>query len=110
MVKSKISGWPAGGRPNISTIDYFTQNQATKKERILIFSPHPDDDVICMGGTMEKLVKQGHDVHVAYQTTGNLAVFDHDAERFNDFILEYAKIMQLSESTLKEIEAKKTKI
>ncbi|KRX02120.1 putative deacetylase LmbE-like domain [Pseudocohnilembus persalinus] len=110
MMKSKISGWPAGGRPNISSTDYFTQAQSTKKERILIFSPHPDDDVICMGGTMEKLIRQGHDVHVSYQTSGNLAVFDHDAERFNDFVLEYANIMGLSEATRKEIEARKTKI
>lgn len=53
---------------------------------ILCFSPHPDDDVISMGGTLIKLVEQGHRVHVAYMTTGNVAVFDHDVRRFVDFV------------------------
>ncbi len=52
----------------------------------IIFSPHPDDDVISMGGTFIRLVDQGHEVHVAYQTSGNIAVFDDDAVRFADFV------------------------
>jgi glucosamine-6-phosphate deaminase len=56
---------------------------------ILVFSPHPDDDVISMGGTIIRLVEQGHAVHVAYMTSGNIAVFDHDARRFVDFVDEF---------------------
>lgn len=56
LIKRKITGWPAGGRPNISYSDYFDNRTSTKSKKVLIFSPHPDDDVICMGGTMEKLV------------------------------------------------------
>src|SRR5262249_56741491 len=55
----------------------------------LVFSPHPDDDVISMGGTIITLVEQGHPVHVAYMTSGNIAVFDHDAWRFTDFVVEF---------------------
>lgn len=56
---------------------------------VLVFSPHPDDDVISMGGTIIRLVEQGHRVHIAYMTSGNIAVFDHDARRFIDFIDEF---------------------
>jgi glucosamine-6-phosphate deaminase len=56
---------------------------------VLVFSPHPDDDVISMGGTIIRLVEQGHRVHVAYMTSGNIAVFDHDARRFVDFVDEF---------------------
>src|SRR5690606_30516924 len=52
-------------------------------------SPHPDDDVISMGGTFIRLVDQGHDVHVAYQTSGNIAVFDEDVVRFADFFSDF---------------------
>lgn len=78
-----ITGWP-GGKPNVE--------DSTRPERAIpfpktcmIFSPHPDDDVISMGGTLIRLVDQGHDVHVAYQTSGNIAVFDDDVIRFLDF-------------------------
>lgn len=56
---------------------------------VLVFSPHPDDDVISMGGTIIRLVEQGHRVHIAYMTSGNIAVFDHDARRFVDFVDEF---------------------
>jgi len=69
--------------------------KSTTPKTIVIFSPHPDDDVICMGGTMNKLTKQGHNIHVVYQTSGNIAVFDHDALRFTDFVTEYIKTFQL---------------
>ncbi len=59
---------------------------------MLIFRPHPDDDVISMGGTLIRLVDQGHEVHVAYQTSGNIAVFDHDAVRFADFVADFNRI------------------
>ena len=59
------------------------------RKTILVFSPHPDDDVISMGGTIIRLVEQGHKVHIAYMTSGNIAVFDHDARRFVDFVDEF---------------------
>jgi glucosamine-6-phosphate deaminase len=61
----------------------------------LVFSPHPDDDVISMGGTIIRLVEQGHKVHVAYMTSGNIAVFDHDAWRFTDFVCEFNHLFGL---------------
>jgi glucosamine-6-phosphate deaminase len=61
----------------------------TSPKTILVFSPHPDDDVISMGGTIIRLVEQGHTVHIAYMTSGNIAVFDHDARRFVDFVDEF---------------------
>ncbi len=59
---------------------------------VLVFSPHPDDDVISMGGTLIRLVQQGHKVHIAYMTSGNIAVFDHDAWRFVDFVDEFNRL------------------
>jgi glucosamine-6-phosphate deaminase len=64
---------------------------------MLIFSPHPDDDVISMGGTLIRLVEQGHKVHVAYMTSGNIAVFDHDAWRFADFVVEFNRLFTIDE-------------
>src|SRR5579871_6602751 len=64
---------------------------------VLVFSPHPDDDVISMGGTLARLVAQGHDVHVAYMTSGNIAVFDHDAWRYTDFVVEFNKSLEIDE-------------
>ena len=81
-----ITGWP-GGKPNAD--DTSRPERATPaKKRVIIFSPHPDDDVISMGGTFLRLVEQGHEVHVAYQTSGNIAVHDHDALRFIEFFEE----------------------
>lgn len=69
---------------------------------ILVFSPHPDDDVISMGGTIIRLVEQGHKVHVAYMTSGNIAVFDYDAQRFIDFAESFNKIFGIDiEATAK---------
>ena len=64
---------------------------------MLVFSPHPDDDVISMGGTLIRLVEQGHEVHVAYMTSGNIAVFDHDAWRFTDFVVEFNRLFDIDE-------------
>jgi glucosamine-6-phosphate deaminase len=58
----------------------------------LVFSPHPDDDVISMGGTIIRMVEQGHKVHVAYMTSGNIAVFDHDAWRFTDYVCSFNEL------------------
>ena len=72
-----ITGWP-GGKP--SADDTHRPERAVPAcKRVIIFSPHPDDDVISMGGTFDRLVAQGHEVHVVYQTSGNIAVADHEA-------------------------------
>ena len=78
-----ISGWP-GGKPNFDDSNRPERAKPARK-RVIIFSPHPDDDVISMGGTFLRLVDQGHEVHVAYQTSGNIAVHNHDALRFIEF-------------------------
>ena len=69
-----ITGWP-GGKPNADDSTRPAPSMPYPK-RVVIFSPHPDDDVISMGGTFHRLVQQGHDVHVAYETSGNVAVYD----------------------------------
>ena len=79
-LQRSITGWP-GGKPDADDT-YRPERALPKKKRILIFSPHPDDDVISMGGTFDRLVAQGHEVHVAYQTSGNIAVSNEDAIRF----------------------------
>lgn len=90
QLQHTITGWP-GGKPN--TDDSHRPERANPaKKRVIIFSPHPDDDVISMGGTFNRLIKQGHDVHVVYQTSGNIAVTDEEALKFaevcNDFVGE----------------------
>ncbi len=75
-----ITGWP-GGKPNADDSNRPERANPTKK-RVLIFSPHPDDDVISMGGTFDRLVEQEHEVHVVYQTSGNIAVSDEEALKF----------------------------
>src|SRR5690625_7213004 len=77
-----ITGWP-GGKPNADDTNRPERKEPFPK-RALIFSPHPDDDVISMGGTLIRLVDHGHEVHIAYQTSGNIAVFDDDVVRFAD--------------------------
>lgn len=69
-----ISGWP-GGKPGSDDSTRPVSSTPFPK-RVIVFSPHPDDDVISMGGTFNRLIEQGHDVHVAYQTSGNVAVYD----------------------------------
>lgn len=84
-LQHSITGWP-GGKPNAD--DTYRPERATPaKKRVLIFSPHPDDDVISMGGTFDRLVEQGHDVHVAYQTSGNIAVSDVDARKYAEIAM-----------------------
>jgi len=82
-----ITGWP-GGKPKADDTNRPERAKPFPK-RVVIFSPHPDDDVISMGGTFIRLVDQGHTVHVAYQTSGNIAVFDDDAVRFGDFVRDF---------------------
>ncbi len=82
-----ITGWP-GGKPNTADKNRPERAKPAKKS-VLIFSPHPDDDVISMGGTILRLVEQGHEVHVAYQTSGNIAVHNRDALRYIEFFEAY---------------------
>ena len=79
-----ITGWP-GGKPNADDT-YRPERAKPFPKRIVVFSPHPDDDVISMGGTIRRLVQQGHDVHVCYETSGNIAVGDEEVVRFMHFI------------------------
>jgi glucosamine-6-phosphate deaminase len=88
-----ITGWP-GGKPNVDDSQRPERAEPALK-RSIIFSPHPDDDVISMGGTFIRLADQGHDVHVAYQTSGNNAVWDHDALRFVEFLMDFNKSQNL---------------
>jgi len=79
-----ITGWP-GGKPNAD--DTYRPERANPfPKKVIVFSPHPDDDVISMGGTIRRLVQQKHDVHVAYETSGNIAVGDEEVTRFMHFI------------------------
>src|SRR6201999_1040052 len=87
QLQHTITGWP-GGKPNADD-SHRPERAAPFPKRAIIFSPHPDDDVISMGGTFIRLVDQGHEVHVAYQTSGNIAVFDDDAVRFADFVRDF---------------------
>lgn len=87
LLQKTITGWP-GGKPNADDTSRPERAKPFPK-RVIIFSPHPDDDVISMGGTFIRLVDQGHEVHVAYQTSGNIAVFDDDAVRFADFVRDF---------------------
>ncbi|RYE21873.1 MAG: glucosamine-6-phosphate deaminase, partial [Sphingobacteriales bacterium] len=84
-----ITGWP-GGKPNADD-SQRPERAVPGKKRSVIFSPHPDDDVISMGGTFIRLADQGHEVHVAYQTSGNTAVWDDDALRFLEFAIDFSK-------------------
>ena len=84
MIQNTITGWP-GGKPNADDAGRPERAKPSKK-RVLIFSPHPDDDVISMGGTFERLIKQGHEVHVAYNTSGNIAVNDNNVLEITELI------------------------
>lgn len=84
-----ITGWP-GGKPNADD-SHRPERAKPARKRVILFSPHPDDDVISMGGTFQRLVDQGHEVHVAYQTSGNIAVHDFDALRYAEFMLEFGE-------------------
>ncbi len=97
-IQHTITGWP-GGKANAD--DSQRPERATPgKKRVILFSPHPDDDVISMGGTFIRLVDQGHDVHVAYQTSGNTAVWDDDALRFVEFVRDFSKTVNLDTDKL----------
>lgn len=88
QLQNTITGWP-GGNPKKEKSFNHPERSVPLKKRVIIFSPHPDDDIISMGGTFQRLQDQGHDVHVAYQTSGNIAVADAEALRFAQFVVDY---------------------
>lgn len=104
-LQNTITGWP-GGKPDHEKRpgDRAQAHEHIFPKRVLVFSPHPDDDVISMGGTLIRLVDQGHEVHVAYQTSGNIAVFDDDAIRFAEFAAEYNRHFSIDPERTGELE------
>lgn len=88
----------------METIEYHPSGR--KAQRVICFSPHPDDDVISMGGTLIRLVEDRHEVHVAYMTSGNIAVFDHDVLRLVDIVTEYNRIFGIDTQRSSELERK----
>ena len=100
-LQATITGWP-GGKPNEDD-SQRPERAVPAKKRSLIFSPHPDDDVISMGGTFIRLVDQGHEVHVAYQTSGNTAVWDDDVLRYVEFSIDFNKSLGKDTSDLETV-------
>ncbi len=101
-----ITGWPGGRPPGGAAAAPPGAAPAAGPfpRRVLVFSPHPDDDVISMGGTLIRLAEQGHEVHVAYQTSGGIAVFDDDAIRFADFATEFNRRFGIDDERSQELE------
>lgn len=98
-----ITGWP-GGKPNADDSNR-PERKSPEKKRVIIFSPHPDDDVISMGGTFDRLVEQGHQVHIAYQTSGNIAVSNSDALKFAEVAMDFLPNCQGVEKLQKAVTA-----
>ncbi len=96
-----ITGWP-GGKPGADDTNRPERREPARK-RVILFSPHPDDDVISMGGTFIRLHEQGHEVHVAYQTSGNIAVFDDDVMAYADFVADYHQGFEFGGSQTREL-------
>jgi glucosamine-6-phosphate deaminase len=86
-----ITGWP-GGKPNADDT-YRPERAKPYPKRVIVFSPHPDDDVISMGGTIRRLVQQGHGVHIAYETSGNIAVDDEEVTRYMHFVNGFNQLL-----------------
>ena len=101
MLRDSITGWP-GGKPN-AVIPAHPERSTPHPKRVMIFSPHPDDDIISMGGTFMRLHDQGHDVHVAYQTSGNIAVTDEFVTRFLDFAVGFEDLFGIDNKKSNEI-------
>ena len=104
LLQHTITGWP-GGKPNADDSQRPERAEPAIK-RSIVFSPHPDDDVISMGGTFIRLVDQGHDVHVAYQTSGNNAVWDDDALRYLEFNIDMAKTLGKPDAEMEQLHEK----
>jgi glucosamine-6-phosphate deaminase len=101
MLRDSITGWP-GGKPN-AVIPAHPERSEPHPKRCVIFSPHPDDDIISMGGTLMRLHDQGHEVHIGYQTSGNIAVTDEFVTRFLDFAVGFEDMFGIDNHKSKEI-------
>src|SRR5690606_31492868 len=101
QLQHTITGWP-GGKPNADDTNRPERKDPPKK-RVLIFSPHPDDDIISMGGTFQRLVDQGHEVHVAYQTSRNIAVADDEASRFMEFVVDFNRAFGIKDEQAEKL-------
>lgn len=99
-IQHTITGWP-GGKPNADDTDR-PERATPYPKRVLIFSPHPDDDVISMGGTFRRLCDQHHDVHVAYQTSGNIAVGDEEVVRYCEYLRDVCSKYSPSDTVIKD--------
>jgi glucosamine-6-phosphate deaminase len=104
-LQDTITGWPGGkprhaGRPG----DRHRDGDDIFPKRIVVLSPHPDDDAISMGGTLIRLIEQGHEVHTAYQTSGHIAVFDAEAIRFADFAADFNRLFGVDTRRTAELE------
>jgi glucosamine-6-phosphate deaminase len=100
-MRDTITGWP-GGKPN-AVIPAHPERSEPYPKRCLIFSPHPDDDIISMGGTFQRLHDQGHEVHVAYQTSGNIAVTDEFVTRFLDFAVGFEQLFGMDSKPAQKV-------
>ncbi len=106
-LQNTITGWP-GGKPNADD-NRRPERAEPASKRVLIFSPHPDDDIISMGGTFIRLQQQGHEVHVAYQTSGNIAVTDSEALRYASFVCDYNDKFEIKSEEAEDIYKKAVK-
>jgi len=100
-MRDSITGWPGGKYAEV--LPRHPERQEPKSKRVIIFSPHPDDDIISMGGTFIRLHEQGHDVHVGYQTSGNIAVSDEFVMRQIDFAVEFDETFSLDKTRANNI-------
>lgn len=101
QIQHTITGWP-GGKPDADDSNRPERAEPFPK-KVLVFSPHPDDDVFSMGGTSMRLVKHGHQIDVAYQTSGSNGVYDEEAIRFADFVIRYHEVFGLETSKVQEV-------
>ena len=101
LLRDIITGWP-GGKQTEQRTNHPERGEPFPK-KVVIFSPHPDDDIISMGGTFMRLHDQGHEVHVAYQTSGNIAVTDEFVTRFIDFAVGFENMFDIDETKSKKI-------
>lgn len=101
LLRDSITGWPAG-KPD-AVMPAHPERSNIHPKRCIIFSPHPDDDIISMGGTFMRLHDQGHEVHVAYQTSGNIAVTDEFVTRFLDFAVSFEELFGIDNKKSREI-------
>ena len=101
LLRDSITGWP-GGKPTEQRLTHPERHQPFPK-KVILFSPHPDDDIISMGSTFMRLHDQGHEVHVGYQTSGNIAVTDEFVTRFIDFAVGFESMFDIDETKSKKI-------